>query len=211
MAKKPMTKAQIASHFSKKFGLAKNTAAMFLDEIAALAISETKKTGVFVIPGIGILVPPGDDVSDDNDSTIDDIQEIARNKRITETEKKALMLNRIGQGDFRKRLMTFWGEKCSITGFSNKDILRASHIKPWRVSNNKERLDVYNGFLLIPNLDILFDKGFISFGPHGNIIFSPHLKQRDRKILGVSNNMKVTLQEEHQKYLRYHRDNVLVK
>ncbi|MDO8956302.1 MAG: HU family DNA-binding protein [Deltaproteobacteria bacterium] len=56
MAKKPMTKAQIVTHFAKKFELSKKTSAAIIDEVAALAISETKKTGSFTLPGIGKLV-----------------------------------------------------------------------------------------------------------------------------------------------------------
>ncbi len=56
MAKKPMTKGQIISHFSGKFELTKKTASEIIDEVAALAVSETKKTGSFTLPGIGKLV-----------------------------------------------------------------------------------------------------------------------------------------------------------
>ncbi len=56
MARKPMTKSQIASHFAQKFDIPKKTAAAIIDEVAALAISETKKVGVFTLPGIGKLV-----------------------------------------------------------------------------------------------------------------------------------------------------------
>jgi len=56
MAKKPMTKSQIVSHFAKKFELSKKTASGIIEEVAALAVSETKKTGSFTLPGIGKLV-----------------------------------------------------------------------------------------------------------------------------------------------------------
>jgi DNA-binding protein HU-beta len=56
MAKKPMTKGQIVSHFAKKFELTKKTSTMIIEEVAALAVSGTKKTGSFTIPGIGKLV-----------------------------------------------------------------------------------------------------------------------------------------------------------
>jgi len=56
MAKKPMTKAQIVSHFAGKFELTKKTASEIIDEVAALAVSETKKAGSFTLPGIGKLV-----------------------------------------------------------------------------------------------------------------------------------------------------------
>ncbi len=56
MAKKPMTKAQIVSHFAEKFEVSKKIASGIIDEVAALAVSEAKKAGSFTIPGIGKLV-----------------------------------------------------------------------------------------------------------------------------------------------------------
>jgi len=56
MAKKPMTKAQIVTHFAEKFELSKKIASAVIDEMASLAISETKKTRSFTLPGIGKLV-----------------------------------------------------------------------------------------------------------------------------------------------------------
>jgi DNA-binding protein HU-beta len=56
MAKKPMTKGQIVSYFASKFVLSKKAASAILEEVAALAVSETKKTGSFTLPGIGKLV-----------------------------------------------------------------------------------------------------------------------------------------------------------
>lgn len=55
-ARKPLTKAQIVSHFAKKFELSKKVAGAIIDEMASLAISETKKAGSFVFPGIGKAV-----------------------------------------------------------------------------------------------------------------------------------------------------------
>ncbi len=54
--KKPLTKSQIVSYFAKKFDLSKKVASSVIDEMAALAIAETKKAGVFTFPGIGKLV-----------------------------------------------------------------------------------------------------------------------------------------------------------
>jgi DNA-binding protein HU-beta len=56
MAKKPMTKSQIVSYFAGKFELTKKTASGIIEEVASLAVSETKKTGSFTLPGIGKLV-----------------------------------------------------------------------------------------------------------------------------------------------------------
>jgi DNA-binding protein HU-beta len=56
VGKKPLTKSQIVSHFAKKFDLSKKNAVSIIDEMAGLAIAETKKTGAFTFPGIGKLV-----------------------------------------------------------------------------------------------------------------------------------------------------------
>jgi DNA-binding protein HU-beta len=54
--KKPLTKAQTVSFFAKKFDLSKKIASSLIDEMAGLAIAETKKAGAFTFPGIGKLV-----------------------------------------------------------------------------------------------------------------------------------------------------------
>jgi DNA-binding protein HU-beta len=54
--KKPLTKAQTVSFFAKKFDLSKKIASTLIDEMAGLAIAETKKVGAFTFPGIGKLV-----------------------------------------------------------------------------------------------------------------------------------------------------------
>jgi DNA-binding protein HU-beta len=51
-----MTKTQIVSHLAERTGTNKKTASTFLEHLADTAIKETKKTGVFVIPGLGRLV-----------------------------------------------------------------------------------------------------------------------------------------------------------
>ncbi len=54
--KKPLTKSQIVSHFANKFEISKKVALSVIDEMAGLAIAETKKAGAFTYPGIGKLV-----------------------------------------------------------------------------------------------------------------------------------------------------------
>ncbi|HEX4950282.1 MAG TPA: HU family DNA-binding protein [Blastocatellia bacterium] len=55
-AAKPMTKGQLANHLAEKFGVSKKVGASILDEIAAVAVAQTKKVGQFVLPGVGKLV-----------------------------------------------------------------------------------------------------------------------------------------------------------
>lgn len=135
--------------------------------------------------------------------------EIAQNHRLTETEKHQLIKARIGQGAFRESLIAMWG-KCCVTGCNYVSILRASHIKPWMDSTNAERLDKFNGLLLSPNLDALFDKGLISFTDSGDVLISKSLSADVRKALGCSNDAKVRLKPEHAKYMTWHREKVFV-
>ena len=51
--KKPMTKSQIVAHLAQKFDLPKKATAAIIEELAALAIAETKKLGAFTLPGVG--------------------------------------------------------------------------------------------------------------------------------------------------------------
>jgi len=54
--KKPVTKNQVVTHIAEKFDLSKKAASSIIDEMAMLAIAETKKAGAFTFPGIGKLV-----------------------------------------------------------------------------------------------------------------------------------------------------------
>jgi predicted restriction endonuclease len=77
----------------------------------------------------------------------------------------------------------------------------ASHIKPWAKSNNEERLDPYNGLLLLANIDKAFDLGYISFDDRGLILISEQLD--DYQSLGINEQMNVLLAKQHQDYLAF--------
>ena len=53
---KVMSKTAIAAHLATMYDIPKKVAQGFIDDLVALAISETKKNGAFMIPGIGKLV-----------------------------------------------------------------------------------------------------------------------------------------------------------
>lgn len=145
------------------------------------------------------------------DTILSETQKIRDDNSIAETEKEAIIRARIGQGLFRNRLLSYW-EGCSITCCKLTNILIASHIKPWRDSNNRERLDVFNGLLLTPNYDKLFDLGFISFDNNGEIIFSKEFPKSERQILGIDNHTHlISVDERHFEYLRFHRENCLIQ
>src|SRR5436309_96184 len=51
-----MTKTQLVRHMAERLDINNKTAASFLENLADTAVKETKKNGVFVIPGLGRLV-----------------------------------------------------------------------------------------------------------------------------------------------------------
>src|SRR6516162_9828925 len=56
MAAAKMTQSQIVKTLAEKVGVSNKVAKTFTTEHAALAIAETKKNGMFVVPGLGRLV-----------------------------------------------------------------------------------------------------------------------------------------------------------
>jgi hypothetical protein len=137
---------------------------------------------------------------------------IKNDTTIDTTEKQELVLARRGQGKFRRNLEQI-EDCCRLTGVRDRRFLRASHIKPWRLcETNHERLDGYNGLLLTPTFDHLFDKGYISFSDDGAILISDRLPNEVRCSLGLAAqavNAK-TFNEAHEKYLAFHRKGVFL-
>jgi hypothetical protein len=112
-----------------------------------------------------------------------DVDEIEKRTDINKTTKKQLIDARRGQGKFRRELCQIWGG-CSVTGCDVNEVLRASHIKPWRsCSNDEERLDAENGLLLVATLDALFDRGLITFNDDGEMIPSSRLSAGQRTLV----------------------------
>lgn len=96
-------------------------------------------------------------------------RETAALPRTTEAER--LVVQRVGQDIFRKGLIDYWEGRCAMTGLARTELLRASHIKPWAsCETDAERLDVFNGFLLAPNLDAAFDAGLITVVNDGAVV-----------------------------------------
>jgi len=133
-------------------------------------------------------------------------------KPIEETQKTALILSRRGQGLFKQRVRQI-ERRCRITGVDHIEHLRASHCKPWRDSDDSERLDGENGLLLTPSIDHLFDRGFISFEKSGRLLISPvaHLKSLERMGVPITDQFNVgAFSEGQRKYLEFHQRRVFL-
>ena len=107
---------------------------------------------------------------------------------LTETERKAVISARIGQGIFREKLIEKYNSCCIITGVNDTRILLASHVKPWAVSTNEQRLSSENGLLLTPLYDKLFDVGLITFSDTGQILCSKEFNNRNIDLLKIDRN-----------------------
>jgi len=127
-------------------------------------------------------------------------------KDISETEKQQLIKARRGQGLYRSRLDTV-ETLCRLTGLSQRQHLRASHMKPWRLSTNAEKLDGNNGLLLSPHADHLFDKGFVSFANDGGVLVSSKLDPAVLKARGIDPSKNVgPFNPAQRQYLTFHRE-----
>lgn len=125
----------------------------------------------------------------------------------TETQKEAIIKARVGQGIFRKEVLELWNSTCPITKVNKPELLIASHILSWQLSNNEEKLDKYNGLPLTPSIDKLFDKGYVSFSDDGKLLLHNSLDPNIIQQLGININAKIEgLEDKHKYYLKKHRE-----
>jgi hypothetical protein len=141
------------------------------------------------------------------------MERVAADRTLIETDRKAVVMARRGQGLFKDNVLKR-ESFCRLTKVDRIEHLRASHCKPWRDADNAERLDGDNGLLLTPDADHLFDRGFVSFDDNGGVLWSPvaHVPSLikmglDPKALknvgGFSDGQKA--------YLAFHRDSVFLQ
>ena len=132
-----------------------------------LGILHKVKKGVNVILGLGLIVKEDtngkfivipyylEETETENQSALDaDINTEKEQNIITEVVRE--IKQRKGQSKFKQDLLTRY-KTCALCDIPSKYTI-ASHIKPWSVCTNYDRLNVNNGFLLCPNHDYLFDK-----------------------------------------------------
>jgi len=139
------------------------------------------------------------------------VNDIYADNNLQSTSRKALVDARKGQGKYKENLNKV-ERKCRFTGVTDSTYLIASHIKPWKNSNNQERLDGNNGLLLAPNFDKLFDKGFISIEDSGDLIISDHLSDEVFKLWELNKFKNIgEFNTQQKQYLKYHRMYVFEK
>lgn len=123
-------------------------------------------------------------------------------------ERIAYAIVRRGQDVFRERVQRAYGYRCCLSGINDTapSILIASHIKPWRLATPIEKTDVFNGLLLAPHYDKLFDQGLISFSDDGKLLFSNNLAKHVVQAWDLENKALRIVHPQSVPYLNFHRN-----
>ena len=124
--------------------------------------------------------------------------------------KPFVRYGREGQDEYRRKLLEEC-PFCPITMINEESLLIASHIKPWAVSNSKERIDPNNGFILSPLYDKLFDRGYITFSVDKRVSISNWLSRQVKDRIGIKENQLfqfLPINDARASYLDYHRSTV---
>lgn len=128
-------------------------------------------------------------------------------KRLGE-ERGVYTTTRVGQEFFREQVSYAHSYRCCLSGIDDikPSILIASHIKPWKLANSREKTDKFNGLLLAPHYDKLFDKGLISFSDDGKLILSNKLPDLVVQEWDLENKKLRTVYPQSSTYLGFHRE-----
>lgn len=105
--------------------------------------------------------------------------------------------------------------QCPFTRISDERLLVASHIKPYQVCMNEDKvdeaIDYLNGLALSPTYDKLFDQGYVTFTDKGELICGTQLSSYTWEKLNINPNAKNIMRiypEKREKYLAFHRQYV---
>jgi hypothetical protein len=133
----------------------------------------------------------------------------SRYQKPTKTERKGLVVSRVGQGYYRQQVIEKWNGVCPVTKLEVRRVLIASHIKRWSESSDEERLDPENGILLSPNFDSLFDRHLVSFTDEGHLVRSSRVTVDDLIKMGINAAVVIPISDGMKKYLDHHRERVV--
>ena len=123
---------------------------------------------------------------------------------------KEITYARIGQGKYRESLLEEC-PFCPITKINDERLLIASHIKPWAVSSDREKIDPKNGYILSPLYDKLFDRGLITFSSDRKMHISNWLSPKNQQRIGLQEGkfyQALPMDDKRENYLNYHQQYV---
>ena len=117
---------------------------------------------------------------------------------------------RVGHEEYRRKLLEQC-PFCPVTMISDERLLIASHIKPWAASSDEEKIDPYNGYMLSPMIDKLFDKGFITFTEGRHIVLSEFISNRTWGLINLRDDtfyQALPMDDKRKEYLKFHHESV---
>lgn len=127
-----------------------------------------------------------------------------------EKEEQTVRQARDGQGKYREQLLEQC-RYCPFTMIADERLLIASHIKPWAASSIKEKIDPFNGYMLSPLYDKLFDRGFITFTENRHVLLSDFISPYTWKQIGLKNDTFIKpliMDDKRIEYLKFHHESV---
>lgn len=127
-----------------------------------------------------------------------------------EKEEQTVRQARDGQGKYREQLLEQC-RYCPFTMIADERLLIASHIKPWAASSLKEKIDPFNGYMLSPLYDKLFDRGFITFTENRHVLLSDFISPYTWKQIGLKNDTFIKpliMDDKRIEYLKFHHESV---
>lgn len=78
----------------------------------------------------------------------------------------------VAQLVFRHAVMRAYGRRCAVCGVSYHQCLEAAHIIPWATATPEQRISPTNGICLCANHHRLFDRGLLTIGPDGSVVYA---------------------------------------
>ncbi len=142
------------------------------------------------------------------------LKDIKTNPFLNQDNVKSASSNRPYQSKYRKELLKLWNNKCALTGIKLPYIIEACHlksdsfIKKNQDENNMQRQDPYNGIIMLNLFHKLFDLGYFTFDPSGEIKFSEYFKsthnQSFLKIQKMIIHKKIKIQKKSLPYISHH-------
>lgn len=141
-----------------------------------------------------------------------DVEKPAATKEDKKEQKKRENISRAreGQGKYREALLEQC-RFCPFTMIADERLLIASHIKPWAAADDDEKIDPYNGYMLSPLYDKLFDRGFITFTHDKHVVLSKFISPYTWKQIKLADNdyiKALPMDDKRYNYLKFHHDNV---
>lgn len=123
---------------------------------------------------------------------------------------------RIGQGCFRRAVLSAYTNRCCISGLSDPRLLVASHIVPWR-DDEDNRLNPHNGLALSMLHDKAFDIGLITVDEELRVVVShqewPEDDEFAQHTLVSCHGLPLNQPEKfmpQQAFLEHHRENIFL-